>query len=233
MIFCALVLFEMAFMNNNLNSINLLNIQKNNQIYQIWTPKGYGSFVLLLKVILPSLALVLIISVILWPILNSQEDFFSVNITKEDRESAKNMQVFNATYSGMMDDSSQFTVTAELMEQTNPNDNMIILTNPKGDLLAADGTWHVFSADQGKLNKKTGTLKMTGNVNAFQDSGLELAIDSLIINFEKNSGYSFDDVTGQGSIGNIISQGLRLHNGGSKIDLLGKSKIIIYNDDKE
>ncbi len=201
--------------------------------YNPWIFKGYGSFVLLLKLILPSLALVLIISVILWPMFNSQENFFSVKITKEDRESAKNMLVFNATYSGIIDDSSQFTVTAESMEQTNYNDNMIILTKPKGDLLAVDGTWHVFSANKGKLNKKTGTLNMSGNVNAFQDSGLELATDSLIINFEKKNGYSFDDIKGQGSIGNIRSEGLRLYGGGNKIDFLGRSKIVIYNDGKE
>ena len=192
--------------------------------------KSYGYFVSLLKLVLPTVALVLIVSVVLWPMLNDQEKRFNVNITKADRESAKNMQIFNATYSGMMANDSQFTITAEQTEQTNPEDDLVALTNPKGDILGVNGSWYAVTANEGQLNKKTNTLELWDNVNAFQDTGMELLTDNVVIDFENNSAYGLDPVKGQGPIGNVEAEGFRLHDGGVRIELLGRSKVVIYDN---
>jgi len=194
--------------------------------------RSYGYFVSLLKLVLPTVALVLIVSVILWPMLNDQEKRFNVNITKADRESAQNMLVFNATYSGMMGDNSQFTITAEKTEQTSPNDNLVDLIRPKGDILDKNGSWYAVTANMGRLNREAGTLELWDDVNAFQDSGMELLTDNVVIDLESNSGYGLDPLQGQGPMGYVEAEGFRLYNGGARIELLGQSKVIIYDNEK-
>ena len=189
----------------------------------------HGRIVSTLKLVLPTLAIALSAAVIIWPMIVKEESRFAITITKADRESAKNLQVFNATYAGFMGGNSRFTITSDQAEKIHPDDPTTDLTNPKGDVLADDGSWYAVTAKNGQLNEETQTLELTGGVNAFQDTGLEFRTDNVVIDFASKSGYGLDPIQGQGPFGYVEAEGFRIYNMGERVELVGKSKLVIYS----
>ena len=189
----------------------------------------HGRIVQTLKLVLPTTAIALSAAVIVWPMIIKEESRFAITITEADRKSAKNLQVFNATYAGFMGGNSRFTITSDEAEKLKPDDPTTQLTNPKGDVLAEDGAWYAVTAKSGRLNEDTQTLELFGGVNAFQDTGLEFRTDNVVIDFASKSGYGLDPIQGQGPFGYVEAEGFRIYNMGERVELVGKSKLVIYS----
>ncbi|WP_420548811.1 LPS export ABC transporter periplasmic protein LptC [Curvivirga sp.] len=184
----------------------------------------YGHFVSFMKVILPTIALAMVAGIILWPLLQQTEDF---NVFNDDPDiDSTKLQVFDASYGGYGDEGSPYTITADRAIQNDPDKPIIDLEEPKGDILWSDDAWYAVTAPKGRMHQDTNMLELWGGVNAFQDQGLEFRSERMSVDLRNRSGFTDAPVEGVGQDIYIEAEGLHIHNGGERIDLIGKSKII-------
>lgn len=188
--------------------------------------RHHGRVVSLLKVVLPTMALALTLAVIAWPLLEEQAEQ-AYGITDAEREEARDIRITQASYNGMEDNESPFTLTAETALQKDPDSPEIDLEAPKGDVMWAGRSWYAVTAPKGRFNQDTETLEMWDGVSAFQDQGYEFRTENVVIDFASNSGYGLSPVEGQGPDLYVSAEGFRVYNMGERIELIGKSKVIL------
>lgn len=179
-----------------------------------------------LKILFPTVAIALTAAVVVWPLLEeSQRD--GIGFTDAEREAARDIQITNAVYSSVEDGKSPYTITAKTARQQDPDVPIIDLTDPKADITWADQAWYALTAPTGRMNQETNTLDLWGGVSLFQDRGYEFRTERLMLNFNQKSGYSLTPVEGQGPDIYVSAEGIRVYNMGERIELLGKSKLIL------
>ncbi len=184
----------------------------------------YGYFVSLLKLILPTMALAMIIGVAIWPLIEDGNGYNSF-LSDPDIDSTK-LQVFDATYGGYGNEGAPYTITADRAIQPDPDQPIIDLEGPKGDILWNNEIWYAITAPEGRMFQDTGMLELWGGVNAFQDQGFEFRSERFSLDLKNRSAFTDAPVEGQGPDIYMTSEGIHVHDQGTQIDLLGKSKII-------
>ncbi|WP_259782012.1 LPS export ABC transporter periplasmic protein LptC [Aestuariispira ectoiniformans] len=179
-----------------------------------------------LKILFPTIAVALTLAVVGWPLLEeSQRD--GLGFTQAERDAARDIQITNAVYTSVQNGNSPYTVTAKNAKQHDPDIPIIDLTDPKADITWADQTWYAVTAPTGRMNQDTNTLDLWGGVNLFQDQGYEFHTERMMLNFDQKSGYSLTPVEGQGPDIYVSAEGIRVYNMGERIELLGKTKLIL------
>lgn len=194
-------------------------------------PTSYGRVVVMLKIALPAIAIVLTAAVVAWPFLEDRsaaEQTARVLVESGDLDA---MRMLNPNYAGVDEKEQPFTVTATEMHKPSPDSPSIDLTQPKADLLMANGTWAYVTADSGRYDQVSQVLELQGNVNFFQDEGYELRTQGATFDLIGGSAYGFDPVEGQGPFGTLNAQGgFQMLNRGDQITLLGRSNVLVRPD---
>ena len=188
----------------------------------------YGAMVTVLKVALPAFALVLTAAVIAWPLLKD-----TVSVEQSARVLAEAgdldaMRMLNPNYAGVDEKQQPFTVTAAEMRKDSPDSPSIGLTEPKADVLMADGSWAFVTALGGRYDQIAQVLELEGDVNFFQDQGYELRTRAATFDLLGGSAYGFDPIEGQGPFGTLSAEGgFQMLNRGEQVMLVGPSKVVI------
>ncbi len=189
---------------------------------------SYSIFVGLMKVLLPALAVGLIILVIAWPQIAPDERNFNVGIADISPEHAENLSMLNARFTGVDRDNQPFNVTADMATQSRSNDDLLELQTPEADITLKSGAWLALEARQGFYQRETEVLDLRGEVALFRDDGLELHTESARIDLKSNSASGDEPIRGQGPFGTINGQGFRVEDGGARVTVTGRSRMVIY-----
>lgn len=189
---------------------------------------GYGRFVGVMRVLLPTVATGLIILVALWPQLSDRQRRLSITPTKIDAEAAKDLKLANGVYTGVDEKRRPFTLTAETINLTNEGLSQVEMTGPKADILMQNGSWIAVTAQSGDYDREAKLLKLRGNVNLFHDSGYEFHTDAAIVDLFVGDARGTDPVEGQGPFGNLKAEGFVIHNRGERVEFTGKSTLVLY-----
>jgi lipopolysaccharide export system protein LptC len=192
--------------------------------------RGYGRFVGIMRILLPTVAASLLILVALWPQITDQQQRYSITPAKIASEAAKTLTMTNGVYSGIDEKRRPFTLTAEAVKLSNSNLAVVKLTAPKADLLLEDGSWVAVTAREGTYDRDNKILNLRGAVNLFHDSGYEFRTSAAVIDMMAGDAYGTDPVQGQGPFGNIKSQGFVIRNRGERIEFTGKADLLLYPD---
>ncbi len=176
-----------------------------------------------MKVMLPSLAVVLLGLVVAWPRLSNDEDRFKVGFASISPQSVESLQMINARYYGIDSRNRPFTVTADLATEQAPTSGMIELDRPKADFTTQGGAGVYVEAIRGHYNQKSQMLDLEGEVSLFHDEGYELHTEKARINLATSVAEGSDPVTGNGPQGRIDGRGFRIVDQGKQIMVLGRS----------
>lgn len=195
--------------------------------------RQYTRFVRLMKYLLPTLAAGLILLLALWSQIRIDEGRFRIGMTEVAPVEIDRLSMANPRFEGIDDKNRPFTVTAEQAMQVKEDDNLIDLTRPQADMTMEDGTWVALSADGGRYERDNERLALEGGVSLFQDRGYELHTDRITVDFRSGTAESNAPVIGQGPVGELQGEGLRLLDKGETIQLLGKSQLIFHPDRDE
>jgi len=190
----------------------------------------YGKIVNFLKILLPTLAVVLICLVIAWPLLDEQVKQLNQALLDAVKPTPDSMQITNARYAGTDDKDQPFTVTAETIRQPNIDEPFIGLTLPKADIMMADETWAALTAADGTYDRELQILTLQGDVSFFHDQGYEFKTQSARVDLQAGGAAGDEAIFGQGPFGLVEAEGFRIYERGARITLLGKSKLVIYQD---
>lgn len=192
---------------------------------------GYSRLVAMLKVALPSLAVVLVTLVVVWPQLQGGgDDAFPLSFAEIGQEAMQSQRLVGARYQSTDDSDQPFTVTADLAEETEPGSGLVRLQHPKADITLNDGVWMLLDAREGLFQQEQETLQLSGGVDLFHDGGYELHTERLSLDVAAGTAASDDPVAGQGPLGTLQSQGLRISDGGKTVIFTGAAKLVLNPD---
>lgn len=188
----------------------------------------YSRFVQWTKLILASVALMLIAIVGIWPQLNSRDGGLPVGISSGGREDAESLNMVNPRYTGLDENNLPYEVTADMAIQESAKSDLIELNNPKADMTMKDGSWMALSATSGLYGQKSQLLDLTGEVNLFHDSGYEISSTRAMIDLNTGAGKGDEPTIGHGPAGEIEGEGFSFTDKGKIIQFTGKSRLVLY-----
>lgn len=187
----------------------------------------YSRFVSTMKILLPSVAGLLLALVLILPQLRDEPDQFTADIVPGDVEGGGSLSLLNARYFGTDDSGQQFSVTAESVKEAGGDADDIDLIAPQADISLNDGTWLMVGADEGLYNRESQVLNLKGKVNLFQDQGYELHTDAATVLLEKGRASSATPVRSQGPFGELESQGFELEDKGKTVFFTGPARLVL------
>lgn len=189
---------------------------------------GHSRFVSLMKVVLPSLALLLGVLVVLWPRLqNTASDLFSLGFSGLGGQSVEAQRLVNARYHGTDSANQPFMVTAELAEETEAGSGKVRLNSPKADLTLRDGAWVMMAARQGLYSQDSQDLVLSGGVDVFHDEGHEMHTPSVTLNLRAGTAIGREGVSAQGPLGALTAEGFVYERDAGRVEFTGQTRLLL------
>ena len=192
--------------------------------------KWYSRFVQMMKVLLPVVAALLIMLILMWPYLRSEDLRFRLSFAALTANQNADPSMVNPRYLGIDEENQAYSITADLARKLAVGTPGVELEMPKADITLEDGTWLVLTAKNGIFRQAKNTLDLTGAVNLFHDSGYEFQTTEAKIDLKKGLARGSKPVRGQGPFGEMQGEGFRLIDKGKTIVFTGKSKLVIYSE---
>ena len=93
-----------------------------------------------------------------------------------------------------------------------------------------DGSWIAITAELGNYNRTTQFLELAGTVNLFHDKGYEFRTTSAVLDLRAGDAIGTEPLQGQGSFGHLQAEGFTIRNRGERVELHGKSQVILLNN---
>ena len=188
---------------------------------------NYSRFVRVMKILLPSLAAILLAMVVVWPKIHFGETGFRIGFAKLTPDAVKTLSMENARYFGVDRNNRPFTITSDRATQEDAQPDTIDLEQPKTDFTTKDGSGVFVQADRGYYHQKAQLLDLVGNVSLFHDKGYELHTESAEVNLADGSAQGAAPVHGQGPQGLLEGEGFRLRDKGANVLVTGKSALTL------
>ena len=115
---------------------------------------------------------------------------------------------------------------SEAKDMINQKDFSCVFT----DILMEDGSWIAITAELGNYNRATQFLELAGTVNLFHDKGYEFRTTSAVLDLRAGDAIGTEPLQGQGSFGHLQAEGFTIRNRGERVELHGKSQVILLNN---
>ena len=186
--------------------------------------------VVLMKLILPALALAIIALIISWPQLIPDHTKFRLGDKVKNVlvAATDGLSMDQPRYVGIDEELRPYEVTAARASQQSHDDDRLDLVNPQADLAVNDEEWMALSAAAGVYDKKQRTIDLSGGVTVFHDRGYTVTSDTARVLLDKGVATSDDPVSAHGQSGVATGEGFRIYDRGERIVFTGKSKVVLY-----
>eukprot|EP00435_Cladocopium_sp_Y103_P077554 s1_g1293.t1 len=188
----------------------------------------YSAFVLGMKVLLPALALLLVISLFVSSTtFNSRPDipvtFREVSRLNDD------LRMVSPRITGVDKRGRPYVVTADTATQKVDNPDQIFLENIEADLMLDEGgNWLSVSSRFGTLQTEAETLKLREEIAVYSANGYEFHAESADMDFRAGSLTSDQPVYGQGPVGTLNANGVETSDNGDKIVFTGGVRVVVF-----
>ncbi len=188
---------------------------------------GYSRFVALMKLVLPSLAAVILGVVLAWPQIAERAERIQVGFANLDPRTADLRSVVNPRYMGTDDEGQPYTLVADVATEIADNGEVVRLTNPRGDLSQTDGRWVSLSGRSGHFHETNQILDLAGDVVLYRDDGFQFNTATARLFLENDAAVGHDAVTGRGPGGTVESQGFQITGKGDSIVFTGQARLFL------
>jgi lipopolysaccharide export system protein LptC len=179
-----------------------------------------------LKIILPIAAVVVLATIVIWPLAAAQE--FSFLLAKDKVEAAaERLRIDNAVYRGETGRGEAFVISAGGAVQRSSAVPLVELTNLRAKLVMADGPATV-TAPAGRYFMETDKLQILGPVRFDSAAGFSLDSATVDIDLNDRSVVTNEPVTGVLPIGNFRANSLSADIQGRNVVLDGGVHLRIY-----
>lgn len=189
--------------------------------------RRYSRFVRVMKLLLPSVAVLVLGLILAWPQVASQVDRLNARLTALDLGAANPRTLVNPRYHGVDEEDQPYTLVAASAVEQGDNPDLVDLERPQGDILLNEGRWLALRAQAGLYSKTEETLNLNGDVMLYRDDGVEVYTPSALVDLRANTAHGTDPVRGQGPGAFIDSTGFRLLDGGQVIVFTGRAHLVL------
>ncbi len=181
------------------------------------------------KRLLPVVALMLLTCIAMWPeiVRQMQHSRMADKGLTGEFQAGKLMDV---RYHGVDARNRPYTVTADQAVQVGPE--RIDLVNPKGDLLAANGSWTLTQSRKGVFIQHAELLDMSDDVTIYRDDGITLRTPSASMDLKAGAAAGNEHTHAEGPFGTLDAQGFALVDKGAVIQFQGASRLLLNGSHK-
>lgn len=190
----------------------------------------HSRYVRMAKLLLPSIAAVLLGVLLVLPNLQKDVRDFKLDITRPQKGELEKLHVKNTVFYVTDKDNKVQNFIAETMDETEPGSKLIKLIKPEGILPIDETNWANIKSPTGFYNQDDNTLLLTDEVETFYSEGMTIKSFDMTFDFKNSKGYSDKTVTAQGYFGNLKADSFEFS---SKDDILifkGHSDITIREE---
>ena len=177
------------------------------------------------KLLLPSIAAVLIGILVLFPTIQNDEKEFRLDITLPRKGELEKLHIEKTVFNITDKDNKVHNFTADNIDETAPGSKLIKLTNPDGVMPVSVDGWLNIKAPTGYYNQTENKLQLADDVEVFYSDGMNLKTTSAFFDFKTSKAYGDKPVTAQGYIGNLDSEGFEFYSKTGIIIFTGKTHI--------
>ncbi len=193
--------------------------------------RHHSQVVVSLKVLLPSLAAVLIGLVILWPQLQARQDE-AISIVSEDT-APQDQVMINPRFFTVDDKGERLNIVAENAYELPGDTRKIQLNQVKADILSKDDRFVVLDAEHAVYAQSADSVDLSGAVNLYSEDGYELNTTQASIDLKTQNIAGRAETFVRAPAGTATSQGFQILNNGKLIRLTGKTRAVFYPDRKD
>lgn len=187
------------------------------------------------KLGLPLLAAGLFALIVFWPEIDGREGRLSFRNTNVPTPEA--LQMVAPRYQGLDDLNRPYTVTARngrvLRDEAAPasapgaGQEVVVLQQPKADMLLTDGGWIYLESRNGRYNRPESLLDLEGDVTVFHDNGMMFRTQRAAVRVQEGSASGRSPTRAQGPFGTIHAEGFEMTERGAVIIFTGRAHAVL------
>ena len=166
------------------------------------TGDGWDRFILLMRLLLPVLALVVGATTILWPFLNEKEVSFTLSQDEVARSDGV-IHMTNPRYVGTDSGNRLFSVEASSGQQEDAKSPSIRLSDIRAQMELQPGTPAFVHARTGIYRMKDNSLSLIGGVSVRSSAGYELEMDGAEIDLKAHTAVGTGNIRGASELGKL------------------------------
>lgn len=200
--------------------------------------RRHTRMVVSLKVLLPSLAAVLIGLVIVWPQLTAQQDEgISLIAAEAENDKPQEQVMTNPRFFTQDDHGEPVNVVAdsavEIVNEDDENVRLIRFDNVRADILRKGDRFYALDAKQALYAQGGDEIELIGKVNLYTETGVEAETTRAVLNLKNRKVGGDSRILLRSPIAVAEAEGFETDADGTIVRLKGKTKAIYYPDRKE
>ena len=180
------------------------------------------------KRLLPTLAVLLLASVALWPEIDRTADRARSTFEKLGAATTQAMYMTHPHYRGVDQRGEPYTLTASTAGE--PVQGQFDLLAPKADLFLGNNTdtgWMMLWSNTGSYRNNPATLDLVGDVNLYRADGMIFVTDDSTIDLDQNAVMGDAQIHGEGPLGTLDGQAFALLDHGALLQIAGPVKLVL------
>ena len=185
------------------------------------------------KLILPSLAAVLIGLLLLFPTIHNDIRDFKLDITKPKKGELEKLHIEDTVLYITDKDNKVNNFIAKNIDETEPGSKLVKLNQPEGIIPMDNGEWNTVKAPTGFFDQNTNILRLEENVEIFYSAGMSVQTEEAFFDFNQAKGYGNRPVKAQGIFGSLASDGFEFFTKEDILAFTGHSDITIREESFE
>ncbi len=194
--------------------------------------RHHSRMVVSLKVLLPSLAALLVGLVILWPQLQARQDE-AISIVSETDAAPQDQMMVNPRFFTVDGKGEPLNMTAENAYELPGETRRIRLNNVKADLVLKDDRFLALDAAAAVYFQSKDTVELSESVNLYSEDGFELNTTQAQIGLKDQNLKGTAETFIRTPAGTAVSDGFEITDGGTIVRLTGKTKVVFYPNRKD
>lgn len=194
--------------------------------------RHHSRMVVSLKVLLPSLAALLVGLVILWPQLQARQDE-AISIVSETDAAPQDQMMVNPRFFTVDGKGEPLNMTAENAYELPGETRRIRLNNVKADLVLKDNRFLALDAAAAVYFQSKDTVELSESVNLYSEDGFELNTTQAQIGLKDQNLKGTAETFIRTPAGTAVSDGFEITDGGTVFRLTGKTKVVFYPNRKD
>jgi len=186
---------------------------------------GYDRFVRLMRVLMPGASVLLLLTVLVWPLVSGQEMSF---VLSKDRVevSPERLRMESPRYRGTDERGRPFEITARRAVQRTSATPVVELEEVSAQMAMANDVVRV-KAETGSYDLDRKQLKATGPLVLTTDRGYRFTTRNAIVDLASKTAYGSDGVEGNGPLGTFRAQRFRADISAETVVFEGRTKMRI------
>lgn len=187
----------------------------------------------LMRALFPAAAAGVAVAVVAWPMVNGADHRVDVVLGADGIEIGDRDEAVRPRFESTDSSERPYTVNAALAWRPQTGAGRVFLEGPEADLTASDGGRMTVAAERGILDRDRETLHLSGGVDVWTESGLELRTEAARFDLRTGRATTEDRVRGRGRWGEIDAVGCVFLAGPGDLRCGGRPSAVLHPDEFE